>query len=71
MGAKLFALKCGNYCHFWAVLGPDRYIYITFALLDDVKYPEISNLLKKVQTQHHTTTCGKEKGVASSLMKLE
>ena len=30
--------------------------YITCALPDETKYPEISNLVKKVQTQHHTNT---------------
>ena len=38
--------------------------YITCALPDEKKYPEMSNLLKKVQTHHHTTTCRKKKGVA-------
>ena len=32
--------------------------------LDATKYPEMSNLAKKVQTHHHTTTCRKKKGVA-------
>ena len=32
--------------------------------LDVTKYPEMSNLAKKVQTHHHTTTCRKKKGVA-------
>ena len=36
--------------------------YITCALPDDTKYPEMSNLLKKVQTQHDTTTSRKKKG---------
>ena len=31
--------------------------YITCALPDKAKYPEISNLVKKVKTYHHTTTC--------------
>ena len=35
--------------------------YVTCALPDDTKYPEISNLLKKVWTQYHTTTCRKKK----------
>ena len=38
--------------------------YITCALPDETKYPEMSNLVKKVQTHHHTTTCRKKKGVA-------
>ena len=38
--------------------------YITCALPDATKYPEMSNLVKKVQTHHHTTTCRKKKGVA-------
>ena len=38
--------------------------YITCALPDVTKYPEMSNLVKKVQTHHHTTTCRKKKGVA-------
>ena len=29
--------------------------YITCALRDKTKYPEMSNLVKKVQTHHHTT----------------
>ena len=37
--------------------------YITCALPDETKYPEMSNLVKKVQTHHHTTTCRKRKGV--------
>ena len=37
--------------------------YITCALPDEPKYPEMSNLVKKVQSQHHTTTCRKKKGV--------
>ena len=37
--------------------------YITCALPDETKYPEMSNLVKKVQTHHHTTTCRKKKGV--------
>ena len=31
--------------------------YIICALSDETKYPEMSNLVKKVQTHHHTTTC--------------
>ena len=38
--------------------------YITCALPDATKYPEMSNLVKKVQTHHHTATCRKKKGVA-------
>ena len=34
---------------------------IICVLPDETKYPEISNLLKKVQTHHHTTTCRKKK----------
>ena len=37
--------------------------YVTCALPDDTKYPEISNLLKKVRTHYHTTTCRKKKVV--------
>ena len=33
---------------------------IICALPDATKYPEISNLVKKVQTHHHTTTCTKK-----------
>ena len=33
--------------------------YITCALPDETKYPEISNLVKKLQTHHQTTTCRK------------
>ena len=36
--------------------------YITCALPDETKYPEMSDLVKKVETHHHTTTCRK-KGV--------
>ena len=33
---------------------------IIYVLLDETKYLEINNLLKKVQTHHHlTTTCRK------------
>ena len=39
--------------------------YITRALPDATKYPEMSNLVKKVQTHHHTTACRTKKGVAS------
>ena len=38
--------------------------YITCSLPDNKKYPEVSNLVKKVQTHHHTTTCRKKNGVA-------
>ena len=37
--------------------------YITCALPDETKYPEISNLVKKVQTHHNATTFRKKKGV--------
>ena len=37
--------------------------YITCSLPDENKYPEISGLVKKLQTHHHTTTCRKKKGV--------
>ena len=38
--------------------------YITCALPDEKKYPEMSNLVKKVQTHHHITTCLKKDGLA-------
>ena len=38
---------------------------ITCALPDATKYPEMSNLVKKVQTHHHTTACRTKKRVAS------
>ena len=38
--------------------------YIACALPDEAKYPEMSNLVKKVQTHYHTTTCRKKKCVA-------
>ena len=38
--------------------------YITCALPDETKFPEMSNLVKKLQTHHHTITCRKKKGVA-------
>ena len=38
--------------------------YITCALPNETKYPEMSNLVKRVQTHHHTTTCRKKKGIA-------
>ena len=34
--------------------------YITCALLDEEKYPEMNKLMRKVQTHHHTTTCRKK-----------
>ena len=37
---------------------------VTSALPDETKYCEISNLVKKVQTHCHTSTCGKKKGVS-------
>ena len=37
--------------------------YIACALPDETKYPEISILVKKVQTYHRTITCRKKKGV--------
>ena len=37
--------------------------YITCALPDEETYPEMNNLVRKVQTHHHTTTCRKKKGV--------
>ena len=36
---------------------------ITCALPDEETYPEMNNLVRKVQTHHHTTTCRKKKGV--------
>ena len=38
--------------------------YITCVLLDQTKYPEIGNSVKKMQTHHHTGTHRKKKGVA-------
>ena len=38
--------------------------YITCALPDATKYPEMSSLIKKVKTHHLTATCRKQKGVA-------
>ena len=38
--------------------------YITCALPDKTKYVEMSNLVKKEQTDHPTTTCRKKKGLA-------
>ena len=37
--------------------------YITCALPDEEKYPEMNKLGSKVQTHHHTTTCRMKKGV--------
>ena len=37
--------------------------YTTCALPDETKYAEISNLVKKVQMHHHTTTSRKKEGV--------
>ena len=34
--------------------------YITCSFLDETKYLEMSNLVKKVQTHHHATTCKKK-----------
>ena len=36
---------------------------VTCVLPDETKYPEMSNLVKKVQTHHHATTCRKKKNV--------
>ena len=36
--------------------------YITCALPDEEKYPEMNKLVRKVQTYHHTATCEKKKG---------
>ena len=44
--------------------------YITCALPDVAEYSEMSNLAKKVQTHHHTTTCRKKKGVACRFNSL-
>ena len=38
--------------------------YITCALPEKTKYPKMSNLVKKVQTHHHMSTCRKKEGVA-------
>ena len=38
--------------------------YILCALPDETPYPEMSNLVKRMQFHHHTTTCKKKKGVA-------
>ena len=38
--------------------------YITYALLDETKYPEISNLINRAQIHHNTTICRKKKDVA-------
>ena len=37
--------------------------YITYALPDETNYSEMTNLVKKGQIHHHTTTCRKKKGV--------
>ena len=37
--------------------------YITCALPEQTKYPEMSNLVKKVQTDHLSSTCRKKKGL--------
>lgn len=37
--------------------------YITCALPDETEYPEINNLVKKVQANHHTPTYRKKKKV--------
>ena len=39
--------------------------YITCALPDAEKYPEINKLVRKVQTHHHITTCRKKNGRGS------
>ena len=39
--------------------------YITCALPDEEKYPEMNKLIRKVQTHHHTTTCRKKKGFSA------
>ena len=36
--------------------------YITCALPDEEKYPEMNKLVRKVQTHHHATTYRKKKG---------
>ena len=36
--------------------------YITCALPDEEKYPEMKKLVRKVKTHYHTTTCRKKKG---------
>ena len=38
--------------------------YITCALVDEIKYPEMSNLVKKGQKHHYIITCRNKKGVA-------
>ena len=35
--------------------------YITYALPDETKYPEMGNLVRKMQILHHTTTCREKK----------
>ena len=37
--------------------------YITCSLPDESEYAELNNLVKTVQTHHHTFTCRKKKGV--------
>ena len=36
--------------------------YITCALPDEEKYPEMNKLVRKVHTHHHITTCRKKRG---------
>ena len=38
--------------------------YITCSLPDETEYPEMSNLVKRVQSHHHAISCRKKKGVA-------
>ena len=38
--------------------------HITCAFLDETKYPETSNLAKKLQTYHNATIIRKKRGVA-------
>ena len=38
--------------------------HIICALPNETKYPEISKLINKVQTHHHTTPCRNKNGVA-------
>ena len=37
--------------------------YSMYALPDETKWHEMSNLVKEMQTHHHTTTCWRKKGV--------
>ena len=37
--------------------------YVTLALPDKTKYPEISSLVKKVKTHHHATNCRKKTSI--------